>query len=215
MEPSTNEQTSPEEPILSRTLLNDGVQDNTKNKDKKVEKVPQTQKNCTHFLMERCRHGFTGKKAFGEILQCPFIHPKICRPFMKNGFGEGGCQNGQNCEFVHPKMCSSSLKYRKCGTKGPKCDGGYHLKRTSCDQENSPLESKSKTDDKSIGNGKNKSKKSKSTPSQINEDFLGELVKEQILKIFSAPKKAKEKPEKQNQNMMFQFFKMMMSQNQN
>ena len=112
-------------------------------------------------------------------------------------------------------MCSSSLKFRKCGTKGPKCDGGYHLKRTSCDQVNSPLESQPKTDDKSFVNGNSRNQESNSIPSQINEDFLGKIVREQILKIFSAPKKAKEKPEDQNQNMMFQFFKMMMSQNQN
>ena len=126
-----------------------------------------------------------------------------------------GVKMEKNCEFLHPKMCTSSLKYRKCGTKGPKCDGRYHLKRASCGQENSPLESQPKTDDKGFVNGRSKINESKSTPSQINEDFLGKLVREQILKIFSPPKKAKEKPENQNQNMMFQFFKMMMSQNQN
>ena len=88
---------------------------------------------CRHFLSGNCRHGFKGTKEVGNTKQCPYLHPKVCRKFLRNGSKEGGCDIGSNCSFKHPKMCPDSIRDSQCPLMKPgsRCTRGYHLSGTT------------------------------------------------------------------------------------
>ena len=99
---------------------------------KKEQEEEQKKVDCKHFLRNACRHGFSGNTPKNGIQKCRFNHPEVCRRFLNNGSGPGGCLNGENCSKIHPKMCGHSLNDKRCPFMGPgkSCRGGYHLRGT-------------------------------------------------------------------------------------
>ena len=71
----------------------------------KSDKSDAQIKLCTCYVQYRCKYGPMGK-------DCPFDHPKICRPFMKSN--TEGCNKGDKCQYLHPKMCPKSTKGQNC-----------------------------------------------------------------------------------------------------
>ena len=106
---------------------------------------------CKHFLRNKCRHGFSGRKSHEGKDECPWTHPKLCMNFLNYGLGEKGCRNKEKCEKVHPKMCRESLKSKTCNFEGDKCKFGYHLKNTVKKSEGDSEDKKDEKKDESRG----------------------------------------------------------------
>ena len=96
--------------------------------------------NCQHFLRGKCRHGFNGKKKVGDIEECPYKHPIVCKKLMDYGHGPKGCNDEKNCGKIHPFMCRNSIRKGSCQNMGPgkRCSNGYHVRGTKpLDSDNS------------------------------------------------------------------------------
>ena len=56
--------------------------------------------------------------------QCRYLHPPICKLFMKNGNEVNGCRNPRTCSYTHPVICKDSWYKGECYNRS--CSF-YHL----------------------------------------------------------------------------------------
>jgi hypothetical protein len=79
-----------------------------------------------------CRHGIMGKTPVLGTKECSRVHDPICKKFLNNGSGYGGCKNGNTCPQIHPRMCRESVKSRQCSKQKEekRCPLGYHMRGT-------------------------------------------------------------------------------------
>ena len=75
---------------------------------------------CEEYKHGSCIHGITGRKPV-DGKRCLFRHPKKCLKYCKYGNDlEMGCTgNIPNCRFLHPIICRNSIRYGAC--KFEKC----------------------------------------------------------------------------------------------
>ena len=106
---------------------------------------------------------------------CACTHPNICKNWLKNGRGNGGCTKGKNCENLHLKICSHSLKDRTNPDIGSerKCDRGYHLNGTKPSDQNSGQKNSDQNSGRKLGpkdneNSKKSNFKTKSSNNGLN-----------------------------------------------
>jgi hypothetical protein len=92
----------------------------------------QKKNNCFFHTHGGCRHGLMGKTPALGVSECSRIHEPICKKFLNNGTGYGGCKNGDSCTDLHPRMCRESMKTRQCTKQKDekRCPLGYHLRGT-------------------------------------------------------------------------------------
>lgn len=63
---------------------------------------------CKHYLKKKCKHGMKGE-------ECEFLHPKLCRKYMKFGDKKrGGCKKGMGCTYHHPALCWKASNGSQC-----------------------------------------------------------------------------------------------------
>jgi hypothetical protein len=93
---------------------------------------PTQNPKCFFHTHGGCRHGLMGKTPVLGVKECSRIHDPICKKFLNNGSGLGGCKSGDSCQNVHPRMCRESIRSRQCTKQKDekRCPLGYHVRGT-------------------------------------------------------------------------------------
>ena len=160
---------------------------------------------CKHFLRNKCRHGFSGRKPYEGRKECPWIHPKICMSFLNYGFGENGCRLKDKCSKTHPKICRESLKNRTCNSDGDKCKYGYHLKNTVRKNEGDTDDRKEENHDMRNDTAEKRDMRNKinnerrethsENVNKLDQGFLEEIIKKTLISLLGIQAKPPEKKE--------------------